>query len=101
MPHWTPCTVIEGVWYAHKTSKPPPQKLIMPMLSATTTPVNLIYQLESTLEKNLGMFDKLLQAIEDSKTAMEAQLMVIQIKTGLLRADHAKLAEHYMELNTS
>ncbi|KAJ1174587.1 hypothetical protein NDU88_006407 [Pleurodeles waltl] len=43
--------------------------------------------------KNTGMFNKVLQAIQDSKMAMEAQLGTIQMETGLLRADHTKLVD--------
>ncbi|KAJ1142720.1 hypothetical protein NDU88_009033 [Pleurodeles waltl] len=53
-------------------------------------PLDLIWQLESTLEKHNGMFDRVLKAIQDPKTAIETHLGVIQMENGL---DHAKLAE--------
>ncbi|KAJ1140396.1 hypothetical protein NDU88_006749 [Pleurodeles waltl] len=60
---------------------------------ATPTLVDLIRQLESTLEKHTVMFVNGFHAIQDFKTAMEAQLEATQIETGLLLADHAKLNE--------
>ena len=65
-----------------KTSKPPHQKSIMAMLEAPPRPLASIRQLECTPERHTGMFDKILQAIQDSKDAMEAQLGAIQIETG-------------------
>ncbi|KAJ1178226.1 hypothetical protein NDU88_003473 [Pleurodeles waltl] len=64
----------------------------MALLVPTLAPIDPIRQLEGTHEKHTGMFDKVLQAIQDSKAAMESQLGTIQMETRLLRADHAKLA---------
>ncbi|KAJ1136660.1 hypothetical protein NDU88_003075 [Pleurodeles waltl] len=85
-----------------KTYKPPPpQKTIMAMLIASPVPVGPIRQLENTLEMHTGMFDRVLQAIQDSKTVMEAQHRAIHIDTGLLRADHAKLTERVDDAESS
>ncbi|KAJ1141731.1 hypothetical protein NDU88_008059 [Pleurodeles waltl] len=43
------------------------------------------------------MFDKSLQAIQESKTAIETQLFAIWEEAGLLRADHAELVERLNE----
>ncbi|KAJ1209497.1 hypothetical protein NDU88_004875 [Pleurodeles waltl] len=76
-----------------KVTTPLPQKSIMIMLSATPSSMDPMRQLENTLEKHTAMFDKVLQAIQDSKTVIEMLLGAIQIETVLFHTDQAKLAE--------
>ncbi|KAJ1136041.1 hypothetical protein NDU88_002467 [Pleurodeles waltl] len=64
-------------------------------------PADPIRQLESTLEKHTNMSHKILQAIQDSKMAMEAQLGAIQVENGLMQADHAKLVDWVDEAESS
>ena len=54
-------------------------------------------QLETTLHKHTDMFKKILQAIQDSKIALETKIGEVQIETTLLRADHTKLTERVSE----
>ncbi|KAJ1101403.1 hypothetical protein NDU88_006471 [Pleurodeles waltl] len=67
------------------------------MLGATSSHTDPIKHLENTLAKHTSMFDTILQAIQDSETAMEAHLGDIQVETGLMHADHAKLEEQVDE----
>ncbi|KAJ1157174.1 hypothetical protein NDU88_009889 [Pleurodeles waltl] len=71
------------------------------LLSATPAQVDPIHQLECTLEKHTGMFDKVLQAELDSKTAIEAQLRAIPIENGFLQEYHAKLTRRANEAESS
>ncbi|KAJ1171476.1 hypothetical protein NDU88_003337 [Pleurodeles waltl] len=71
------------------------------MLATSPALVDLIRQLESTPEKHTGMFNKVLQAIQGSKTAIETLLETIQMVMELLRADHTKLAERVDKVESS
>ncbi|KAJ1092080.1 hypothetical protein NDU88_005194 [Pleurodeles waltl] len=62
------------------------------------SPSQPIHQLGAMLKKHMGMFDKVPQAIQDSKVAMETQLGAIQVETGLLQADHTKLVAREAEV---
>ncbi|KAJ1135802.1 hypothetical protein NDU88_002232 [Pleurodeles waltl] len=71
------------------------------MLMASTVPAYPICPLEATLEKHTEMFDKILQAIHDSKTAMKAQLGEIQVETRQLQADYSKFVNKMYDAESS
>ncbi|KAJ1103537.1 hypothetical protein NDU88_000959 [Pleurodeles waltl] len=71
------------------------------MLEATPSQADPIKQLEGTLKKHTNMFDKTLEAIQDSKAAMEAQLGAVQVETGFMWAKHAKLVDLVDEAGSS
>ena len=77
--------------------KPAPAKTIKEMFSVASPTGDPMQQLELTLQTHTSMFDHILQAIQDSKVALEAQIGAIQMESGLLRADHAKLSAHVAE----
>ncbi|KAJ1208432.1 hypothetical protein NDU88_003818 [Pleurodeles waltl] len=80
------------------TSKLPPQKSIVAMLTVTPVQAEPMCQLETMLDKHTGMYnDNILPAIQNSKKAMKAQLEVIQVETGVFCTYHAKLVEHVDE----
>ena len=54
-------------------------------------------QLEKTLHKHTDMFDKILQAIQDSKVTLETKIGEVQAEINLLRADHTKLTDRVSE----
>ena len=76
-----------------KVHKPTTSKTIKEMFAPASPTGETTKQLEKTLQKHTEMYDKILQAIQDSKVALEAQIGDIQVETGLLRADHKRMTE--------
>ncbi|KAJ1109217.1 hypothetical protein NDU88_006580 [Pleurodeles waltl] len=52
-----------------------------------------LQQMNRTLQAHSAQFDKLLQAVLDTKTGLEGKIDSVVIEVNLLRADHRKLAE--------
>ncbi|KAJ1139770.1 hypothetical protein NDU88_006135 [Pleurodeles waltl] len=58
-------------------------------------------QLDTTLKSHSAQFDKVLQAILDTKTSLETRINTIATDVTLLRADHRKLADRVEEMESS
>ena len=80
-----------------KAHRPTASKTIKDMFLPASAPLEPMKQLESTLNGHTAMFEKILTAIRESKEALEAKIGAVQEETGLLRADHTKLAERVSE----
>ncbi|KAJ1126050.1 hypothetical protein NDU88_004463 [Pleurodeles waltl] len=52
-----------------------------------------LQQMNQTLQAHSAQFDKLLQAVLDTKTTLEAKIDSVVIEVNLLRADHRKLVD--------
>ena len=61
---------------------------------------DMMQLLQATLEGHSKQFDKILQAIQDTKTTLETKIDTVALDLGILRADHRKLAERVTELES-
>ncbi|KAJ1190590.1 hypothetical protein NDU88_007328 [Pleurodeles waltl] len=64
---------------------------LTPLLLGRT--LNSLYDLEATLQNHSTHFDKVLQAIMDSKIYLDARIDTVSLDVNLLRADHCKLTD--------
>ena len=57
--------------------------------------------LESTLDIHTHQFEKILNAIKETKCALEAKIDTVALDVGLLRADHKKLTDRVTEVEST
>ncbi|KAJ1082321.1 hypothetical protein NDU88_002489 [Pleurodeles waltl] len=63
--------------------------------------LEILAQLDTTLKSHSAQFDKVLQAILDTKTSLETRIDTIATDVTLLRADDRKLADRVEETESS
>ncbi|KAJ1201266.1 hypothetical protein NDU88_005079 [Pleurodeles waltl] len=71
----TPLAVLDRTWYA-------------------------LQQMDAKIHNHTSQFEKVLQAILDTKTSLETKIDAVTQDVNLLRADHGKLSERVAETET-
>ncbi|KAJ1101676.1 hypothetical protein NDU88_006741 [Pleurodeles waltl] len=82
-----------------KASKAPGPELDLPLKEGAV--LETLAQLDATLKSHSAQFNKVLQAILNTKTSLETRIATIATDVTLLQADHRKLTDHVEETESS